>query len=420
MRAFVLMLTVVVTATCAAAADWPQFLGPQRDGVAADAKLAGAWPAGGPKLLWRRPMGVGFGGASISGGKVYVLDRVDDAQDVLRCLNLADGEEQWSFAYDAPGKLDHNGSRSTPTVDAKYVYTVGPFGHMHCVDKATHKPVWSKHLLSDFGGKRPNWGVSQSPALYKDAVIVAPLGARAGVVAFEKATGTPLWQSPPLGELAYVSPLVTAIEGVDQVVVIANARAQRRRTTRVASVGAGDGKVLWTYDDYRCQIPIPGPTVVGGGRLFLTGGYNAGSAMIQVRRSEGTFTVREVFRDPRLGSQLHNALLHQGHLYLNCNTNSRQDGLVCMDLEGNVKWKTAGEPNFERGNLILAGGVILMLDGRSGLLRMVKPDPAGYSQVAEVKALGGREIWAPMALADGKLVLRDQHQMKCLEVGAKP
>ena len=412
MRILVLTLTVVLaTAACVAMADWPQFLGPARNGVAPDAKLARPWPADGPKVLWTVKLGIGFGGPSIKDGKVYLLDRVDDAQDVLRCFDFAEGKELWNFAYDAPGKLDHNGSRSTPTVDDKYVFIIGPFGHFHCVDKATHKPLWRKHLLEDFQSKRPNWGVAQSPLLYKDAVIVAPLGTKAGVVAFEKATGEIKWQSRPFGRMAYASPLVTTIGGVEQVVMLGN--------NRVAGVDVADGTLLWTYAGYRCQIPIPGPMPIGDGRIFLTGGYNAGSAMIRVRRGEGKFTAEQVFKEKKLGSQLHNPLLHQGHLYLNCNTNSRQDGLVCMDLDGNVKWQTSRSPNFERGNLILADGVILIMDGRSGVLRVVEPDPKGYKELAQAKVLAGRSIWAPMALSDGKLLLRDQGRMKCLDVGAR-
>ena len=412
MRFFVLTLTVVLaTAACVAMADWPQFLGPARNGVAPDAKLARPWPADGPKVLWTVKLGIGFGGPSIKDGKVYLLDRVDDAQDVLRCFDFAEGRELWNFAYDAPGKLDHNGSRSTPTVDDKYVFIIGPFGHFHCVDKATHKPLWRKRLLEEFQSKRPNWGVAQSPLLYKDAVIVAPLGRKAGVVAFEKATGEIKWQSRPFGRMAYASPLVTTIDGVEQVVMLGN--------NRMAGVDVADGKLLWTYAGYRCKIPIPGPTPIGDVRIFLTGGYNAGSAMIRVRRGEGKFTAEQVFKEKKLGSQRHNPLLHQGHLYLNCNTNSRRDGLVCMDLDGNVKWRTSRSPNFERGNLILADGVILIMDGRSGVLRMVQPDPKGYKELAQAKVLAGRSIWAPMALSDGKLLLRDQRRMKCLDVGAR-
>ena len=403
---------------------------------------------------------------------MYVLDRVGNAKDVLRCLDLANGRELWRYAYDAPGRLSHNGSRATPTVDEKYVFTIGPFGHIHCIDRASHKPVWTRHLLKDFEGKMPRWGVPQSPALYGNAVIIAPLSKKAGVVALAKATGKELWRSPPVGDLAYVSPRITKLGGVDQVLIISASRlprapttrpgraaapaghgaatsgraapaghggapAPRRRpttrrgrrrlpayarrvTNRVAGVAAADGRLLWTYDGWRCLNPIPNPTPVGGDRLFITGGYMAGNVMLKIRSKQGRFTVETLFKEPDLGSQIPNPLLHEGHLYMPCNGNFRRDGLVCMDLKGNVKWKTGRKPNLDRGHTLIAEGLMYNIDGAKGILRLIEPTPAGYKEISQVKLLGGKEIWAPMALADGKLLIRDQRQMKCLDVKRAP
>ena len=418
MRRFVWMVWVVVgVVACAATADWPQFLGPGRSGIAPGTvgKLARSLPEAGPKVLWTVKLQPGFGGAAIRDGKVYVLDRVGTEGDVLRCLDLAGGKEEWSFAYDAPGKrLDHKGSRSTPAVDEKYVFTIGPFGHFHCVDKATHKPLWRKNLLADFQGRRPTWGVAISPLLYKDQVIVAALGNAAGVVAYEKATGKELWKSRALGRMAYVSPIVLKVDGADQLVVFTDGGP------RVAGLDASNGNLLWTYRSWKCNIPIAAPTDCGGGRLFITGGYRAGSVMIKIQKQGDKFTATEVFRHEDIGSILHNALVHEGHLYVNANTKRTHDGLMCMDLTGKIKWQTRREPNFEKGGLVLADGLIFIMDGQTGILRVVQPDPAGYKPLAQVKILGGKEIWAPMAVSQGKLVVRDQQQMKCLDVAATP
>ena len=412
MRAvFVALVVTGALLASVSGADWPQFLGPTRDGVAKETKLPRTWPEGGPEVLWTFELSRGFAGPAIQDGMVYVLDRVKDAQDVLRCLDLGSGQEQWSFAYDAPGKLDHNGSRTTPAVDDKHVFVIGPFGHFHCLDKATHEVVWKKHLLNDFGGKRPNWGVAQSPLLHKKAVIVAPLGRKAGVIAYERATGKELWRSRAVGAMAYVSPMITTIDGVEQVLIIT--------TRRVVGLDAADGKLLWSYSGWRCNIPIPAPTAIGDGRLFITGGYNAGSVMIKVARTGGKFAAAELFKIKLMGSQLHNALLHDKHLYVNCNTNNKRDGLVCFDLDGEVKWQTKKAPNFERGNLILVDGLIYIMDGSTGVLRIVRPDPEKYTELARVRVLGGAKIWAPMAVSGGKLVLRDQRRMKCLKLKAE-
>jgi len=405
------LLIVLALAAAAPAADWPQFLGPDRNSVSAEKGLLRAWPEGGPKVLWTLPVGKGYGGAAIRDAKVYFLDRVGSEQDKLRCLDLATGKEEWAFAYDAPGEISHDGSRSTPAVDDKFVFTVGPFGHLHCVDKATHKPVWQKNLLSDYGGKKPTWAVAQSPLLYKDLVIVAPQSASVGVVALEKATGQERWRSAGIGAMYYVSPFVTTLAGADQIVM--------QTTTGASGLDPATGKVLWSYG-YRVRVAgIPAPTPLGDGRFFLTGGYDADSEIIQVQAKDGAFTATRLHTFEKIGSHIHQPILHGGHLYAVCNTNSKADGLVCFGLDGQVKWKTEKNPYFCKGNILMTGdGLFYELDGASGELHIVEPSPAGFKSLGKVKLLDGREIWGPMALADGKLVLRDQSQMKCLDVRA--
>jgi len=406
---------------CASAwADWPQFLGPTRDGKSPQTGLDRTLGGGQPKVLWTVQLGEGYGGPAIRDGKVFVLDRQLDARDVLRCLDLKTGTEQWRTAYEAPGELAHDGSRSTPAVDERFVFTVGPFGHFHCISRATRRSVWSKHLLKDFGAELPKWGVGQSPLLSKGWVVVCPLGAKAGVIACDRATGKIVWQSAPVGHRKhssaffgwYASVMPGTFGGVEQFLVITNDRA--------CGLRASDGKLLWSYTGRYCKIQIPGPTQIDKDRLFITGGYLSGSAMLRVTRRGEEFGVEEVYKlGPRVcGSQTHQPLLIDGHLYLNSNSNERSDGMMCLTLDGKVKWTTGRSPNFQRGNLIYADGLIYNLDGRTGILHLIQPSPDGYKELAQAKLLGGKEIWAPMAISDGMLVLRDQSQMKCIRVRA--
>lgn len=413
-KTVVALAATTAMAICAATADWPQFQGASRDAKVGDGpRLARTWPEGGPKVLWTAKLGPGFGGPAVKGGKVYLLDRPDNAKEILHCWNLASGKEEWTYTYDAPGKkLEYNGSRSTPAVDDKHIFTVGAFGHFQCIDKKTRKPVWSKNLITDFGGKLPHWGVAQSPLLYKDTVIVAPQSRTVGVVAFQRASGKELWRSKPLGQQPYTSPMIVTVDGVDQVVVISETGI------KLAGVSAADGAVLWTSRAWKCNIPIPSPTDCGQGRVFFTGGYKAGSVMLKIARDGDAFKATEVFRKRDLGALLHTALIRKGHLYVNCNTKRTNDGLVCMDLDGNIKWQQKSSPNFERGGLLLAGDVIYIMDGKTGELRMVRADPAGYKELGKTKVLSKGPIWAPLVLADGKLLCRDQVVLKCLDVSA--
>jgi outer membrane protein assembly factor BamB len=390
------------------AGDWHQFMGPNGDGTSPEKGLLRAFPADGPKVLWTVPLGPGYGGPAVRDGKVYLLDRVERQKDVLRCLELNTGREIWNFEYDAPGPIDHEGSRGTPAVSEKHVFTIGPFGHLHCVDLATRKVVWKKNLLTDFGVKTPRWAVAQSPLLHQDMVITAPSSADAGFVAFDQATGKERWRSAAIGALAYCSPMKITLDGVDQFVIV--------NPAGVVSARANDGKILWKYD-HPCKIPIPNVTALGNGKLFVTGAYLAGSAIIQVAREGGNWTVRELSKLNQVGGHCHPALLHQDHLYLLCNINERQDGMVCFDLEGKIVWQTRNSPNLDKGGSILTGdGLMYVMDGRAGELHIIEPSPQGFQSLGKAKLLGGREIWGPLALANGKLLIRDQSQIKCLDI----
>ena len=404
-------LVVLGVASLAASSDWPQFQGPDRTGVSSETGVLRAFPEGGPKVLWTVKLGVGYGGPAVQGGKVYVLDRPDDVQEVLRCWDLATGNEEWTCAYEAKGKVDHNGSRSTPAVDDKYVFTVGIHGHFHCISKETHKPVWSKHLIQDFGGKAPQWAVAQSPLLYKDMVIVAPQSATVGVIALERATGKEVWKSKSIGPMQYSSPLIAKVAGMDQVIMM-NGKC-------VAGVDPTNGAVLWTFDGLPVgTAEVPAPTAMGDDRFFVSGGYNAGCAAFKVEKSGDKYTVKQLFKNGNVDAHIHSAILFKDHLYVLGNTNNEKDGLVCLDLDGKLKWKTGGQM-FDKGGYILVDGVLYIMEGAGGVLKIVAPSPDGFKELSQAKLLQGREIWAPMALSDGKLLCRDQGQMKCLDIKGK-
>jgi hypothetical protein len=175
------------------------------------------------------------------------------------------------------------------------------------------------------------------------------------------------------------------------------------------------GETLWSYRGWQCKIPVPNATAVGDGRLFITGGYKAGSAMIQIEKQGKDFAVRELYRTDEFGTHAHPPVLCNGHLYGQCSTNDRRDGMVCMDLDGNVKWQTKRSPNFDKGGLILADGLILTCDG-SRKIYLIEPRPEGFKLLASAELLETRMSWAPLALCDGKLLVRDQSRMKCLAV----
>ncbi len=163
MKTKVMLIAAIVTITIGSTlADWPQYLGPDRNAISPEKGLLRSWPENGPEVLWTVTVGRGFGGPVIKDGKVYLLDRDDKVGDNLRCFDLSNGKELWNFAYDAPGRVMFPGSRSVPIVDGNHVYSCGHNGDLYCIDINTHKPVWNKNVWKDFGGRKiPIWAITQ-------------------------------------------------------------------------------------------------------------------------------------------------------------------------------------------------------------------------------------------------------------------
>ena len=434
------ILALTVSLSCASAEDWPHYLGPNRNSTSAQKGILRNWPTNGPVIAWSVPVGRGFGGPAVKGGKVYLLDRDDKVGDKLRCLELSNGKELWSFAYDAPGTVMFPGSRSVPTVDGNNVYSCGHNGDLYCIDINTHKPVWNKNIWKDFGGGRiPFWAITQCPLIYGDLLIVASQAPEAGVVAYEKVTGKVKWKTPPLGLISYASPAIVQVDGKDHIVMVTSSTNPFQRTSPVDELGniiglePLTGKILWKYDKWLCHIPVASAVDAGNNKMLVVGGYELGAVMIKVeKKADGSYGTTELFKTKEFGDQTKPPVVHKGHFYAQYGTNERRDGLACMDMDGKILWKTKRSPDFNKGSMILADGLILATDGAQTLY-LIEPDPSGFKQLASAKVLGeggtgsendrmasrigGRtQNWAPLALADGKLLVRDQGRLKCVVV----
>jgi len=444
MRTWIGTIAVVVTLGAwtfgAAADDWPRFSGPKDNGMSAETGIIDTFDEKGPEVLWERKMEPGFGGSAVFGGKIYVMDRVADATDVLYCLDLASGKEEWKEQYDAPGKFGHPGARSTPAVDKDVIVTVGPMGDVRCWDREKHTVLWGKDLLADWNeGKKtgmPMWAVAQSALIVGDWVILAPQNGKVGVGAYEKKTGKPVWESKSVGSMAYASPRKVTLDGVDQIVMLA---LDPGEMVRVTGLALKDGATLWEYKGgWKCKIPIATPTDLGDGRFFITAAYSAGCAMFKVKKDGDAWKVEQLYSDfdnsaygksevkPNVQSWMHDAIYFNGHLYANSSTNGL--GLVCLTPEGKLVWNSQKERrndapgNFDTGGpLLIVDGKIFILHGVTGELFLAKATTEGYKELAKAKVLDGQgaQVWATMTLSDGKLLVRDKHTLKCLNVKTK-
>ncbi len=428
-------LIVALSVAGVLAADWPQYYGPTRDSKSTEKGLLRMWPKEGPRVLWTVPVGIGYGGPVVAGGKVYLLDRDDKVGDTLRCLDFATGKELWNVGYSAPGRFDHPGSRSAPTVDGDLVYTVGQLGDLYCINASTHKPVWHKNIWKDFGGGSgvpagwqnpgtretsfPVWGITQNPLIYRTLVVVASQTSQAGVVAYDKSTGELKWKSPALsGNPSYVSPAVVKVGTEDHLVMITTAQGMGRNASggSVNGIDPLSGKLLWTYTNFQCAVPVPHAVDAGEGRMLITGGYGAGAVMLRIqKKADGSYGVTELFRNTNFGAHTQPPILHNGHFYAQYTINERSDGLVCMTMDGKVTWRTGEDPLFNKGGMILADGLLLATDGNT-MAYLIEPNPSAFKPLASAVMLQPGENWAPLALSNGRLLIRDHRNLKCLVV----
>lgn len=392
---------------------WPQFRGPARDAIEpGPAGLLRQWPVTGPPELWGIDLGEGYAGAAVKNGRVYVMD-YDQAkrQDALRCLSLESGRELWRYAYPDPVKRNHGMSRTTPAVSDQLVVGFGPKCHVVCLESTTGELRWGLDLVRQYGAAIPPWYAGQCPLIDNGNVILAPGGPHALLVAVEGQTGKVLWTTPnPRGwKMTHSSIMPMSLGGEPTYVYCANGG--------VLGVSARTGAILWETTDWKISIAtVPSPLILQDGRIFLSGGYDAGSMMLQVRKEGERFSVKTLFKlaPAVFGAAQHTPLLYEDHIY-----GVRPDGkFVCLDLDGKTVWTSDSGQQFGLGSFIVADGLILAMND-SGLLRLIEASPGKYTLLAQAQVLHGRESWAPLALAGNRLIARDFTRMVCLEVGKK-
>jgi outer membrane protein assembly factor BamB len=335
-----------------------------------------------------------------------------DFADALRCLSLADGKEIWRFTYPVKVKRNHGMSRTTPTLAGNYVVSMGPKCHVVCLDATTGQFVWGIDLVKEYNAEVPEWYAGQCPLVDGDRVILAP-GGDALMIAVELATGKVVWKTPNPHDWKMTHSSILPIEfaGKRQYVYCGS--------RGVAGVDANAGAILWETDKWAISIAtVPTPVDIGGGKLFFSGGYNAGAKMFQLTEADGKIVPAELFALPAttFGATQQTPILYQGHIY-----GVRPDGqLACLALSGKVVWTSGSKDKFGLGPFLIAGGSIFVMND-DGLLTLAEAGPAGYRALVKNRVLNGHDSWAPMALAGGRLLLRDLTRMVCLDItGAKP
>ncbi|MCB9768333.1 MAG: PQQ-like beta-propeller repeat protein [Candidatus Omnitrophica bacterium] len=390
---------------------WSQFRGVNRDAIVDDPGLPDKWYETEPRVVWKMTVGEGHAGAVIHRGCLYLVDYDEEAkEDVIRCLSLDEGKEVWRYSYSSKVKRNHGMSRTVPAVSGDYLVTLGPKCDVHCFHPMTGELYWEKDLVKEYGTRVPEWYAGQCPLIEKDRVILAP-GGKCLLTAIDLATGDTIWETPndQNWDMTHVSIVPYEFEGEKHYAWCATGGA--------LGVNAETGKLLWTHPDWQIKIAnIPSPVDVGGGKIFLSGGYNAGSEMLQILKTDSGYTADSVFKtEPTVfGSDQQTPIFLNGFLYGVIPGGK----LACLDLNGNQQW--VDEENlFGLGPYMAINGKLLVLDDnekKPGELTLFDVSPQGATRIAGWKAIEGHDAWAPVAYAGGKLILRDATTLICMQL----
>jgi outer membrane protein assembly factor BamB len=387
------------------AADWPQWRGPVRDGTLPGVTLPERLPEKLP-LKWKQPIGGGYGGVAVAGGRVYVMDRQKEPREVERvlCFDADSGKPLWSHSYPvAYGKLDYgNGPRSTPTVHDGRVYTFGALAHLHCLDAVTGKVLWQVDGVADLKARIPTWGHSCSPLIDGERLLVQ-MGAPDGcLMAFEYKSGKEVWRGlgdPP----GYASPTILRTDTFRRLVYWT--------PDNIVGLDPEDGKVCWKVP-FPITYGVSISDIVWDGRTILASNYWTGSKALKLDAKGDNPEL--AWEGKALSLLMSTPLVRAGKVY----AIDRFRGLKCLELTtGKVLWE--GEMVVERGSnpqasLIGAGSRVLLFNDRGELI-LGDLQPTGFKNLGTAKVLPGKP-WAHHAYADGRVYARTDEEIVCIEV----
>jgi outer membrane protein assembly factor BamB len=383
-----------------AAPSWTDYRGPARDGVYRQGAVAGTWPAGGPRLLWKQPIGEGHASFVVARGVAYTIEQRRN-REVVSAYDIRTGHERWTDAWDAhfSEAMGGDGPRATPTYADGILYALGAAGELRALRADSGAVVWRTNILRDAGAGNLQWGMSASPLIVDGKVIVQPGGRGASVVAYDASSGRPLWRT--LDDMqAYVSPVLVTLAGRRQVVTITGNRA--------IGLSVDDGALLWSYPwPTDNAINVAQPVVFGPSKLFLSSGYGKGAAAIEIAPDGDRFRATKLWEHTRMKNKLSSSVLLDGFVY------GLDEGILsCVEAEtGRVAWKAG---RYGHGQLLLAGDRLLITT-ETGELALVRATPDRHEELARVPGIDGR-TWNVPALEDGILLVRNAREMAAFDV----
>jgi outer membrane protein assembly factor BamB len=406
---------VLSFALAATAADWPQWRGPERNGISKETGLLKAWPAAGPQLLWQvMDVGGGYSTPAVVGDRLYLLGNKGNDDEFVQARAVKDGKRIWSTRLGKVGPnlpmASYPGARSTPTVDGDFLYALGSDGDLVCLKTTDGGEVWRKSLRKSFGGQPGLWAYAESPLIDGNVLVCTPGGKDATLVALDKQTGSLLWKAPVTGgdAAAYASPIVVTAGGVKQYVQFLS--------NGLVGVDAKTGKFLWRYDKTAAGSLANIPTPVAKGNYVYSSSGKGGCALVKLQADKGGVSAESIYYKNGLPNSIGGSVLLGNLLY---GTNGR--GLMCVEfMTGEEKWK---EANGGAGAVCYADGMLYIHGEKNGDIALVVATPDAFHEKGrftppDLPARGRSKSWAYPVVANGRLYIRDLDVMWCYEVKA--
>jgi outer membrane protein assembly factor BamB len=425
LRRSLALVGVLLAAAAVAAADWPQWRGPERDDVSRDTGLLKAWPAGRPKLLWTSEEGgIGYSGPAVVGDRLYTLGG-DEKDDYAIALDTRTGKKVWATPVGAyVANRYGSGPRSTPTVDGERLYVLTASGQLACLKSEDGTKVWSVDLVKDLGGGRPIWNYSESPLVDGDRVVCTPGGRQGTLAALDKQTGKVLWRSKELTDGAgYSSIVIDEVGGVRQYVQLTMKGG--RGGGGVAGVAAGDGRLLWYFLNPRYRTAVIPTAIVHDNYVYAVAGYGAGAVLLELAPGGSRFQVKQLYdqaaRD--LMDDKHEGVVRVGDHVFGWSDKGKQ--WVCQEFKtGREVWASRA---LGQGSITCADGYLYCYSEDKGTVALVPASPDGWKEKGRFtipRHSAHREfpnnVWTHPVVANGRLYLRDQELIFCYDVKATP
>src|SRR3989339_132549 len=356
----IVLILLAISTSVLFSANFPQFMGPDRNNIVNDTKLLKVWPADGLKELWRIKVGSGFAAPVVYGDKIYFLDYdLAKEEDVVRCLDSKTAKEEWRSAYSSKmEKTKYDYARTMPSVTDKYVVTFGTQCVITCLDRVTGLVVWQKDLVKEYETTVPKWHAGQNPN----------------------------------------------IDGVKMYLSCSKIGA--------FGISADDGRLLFTHKDWKVKMAnVPSPLVIEKNRVLFTGGYNAGSVILSLRKEGKEIFLKEEVRlkGKVFGSHVHTPILYNNHIF-----GISMGKLKCLNLDGKVLWDS-GEEEFGLGSYLIADNKLYVLN-ETGELFMIEASSIGYKKLYKTKIFEGDQIWAPLVMSNGILYIRNMGELAAIDL----